>query len=794
MMAATELKSFRASGPGWCIGAALLLALAVGCEDGDEGALRRADADGDGWPARAPAGERADCDDGRALVHPGAPEYCDGRDNQCPGDAGHGQVDEGCAARGVTVGDVHSCARMVNGTVLCWGDDGRSGRLGRGRPERRDPAPGPVPGLAGVAQLAAGKHHTCARLRSGEVRCWGDHRYGQLGCGGQREFSARPRAVAGLDAAIALRAGGMHSCVRLRAGGLRCWGANAAGQVAAGAAARVARPKAPAAAPGGGALTVAGDHSCVLASDGRLDCWGDEAVLAQWPQRLDAAAGLASSGDHACAWNAAGEVTCWGNNLEQQLGREQNTTSGEPAAVAGLGPVRTLALASGTSCAVGRDGRVRCWGGNASGQLGSGSQQLAAVRPVAAAGLEGVRGIDLSQRHGCAALDDGTVRCWGDDAFGAVSGRPAVYAARPAPVAGLPPAAALAVGAFHACAADRQGRLRCWGDDHEGQIGAGDLKQALEPRLVAGVGSVAAVAAGGGGSFGGHSCSLNRSGAVRCWGDDRFGQCGGPAGQDRRLQPGPVALPGPARRLALGALASCALLGDGRVFCWGAEMSPPKGGARPIALEQPAKLLAAGEDAFCAAAADGRVWCWAERFCGLGPEGSWQPAAPYAVAGLTAKRALAVGDGFVCAAGGDGAVACAGCNNLGQLGRAEPERPRQPLAIAGLAEVRALAAGSDHACALDGGGRVHCWGSNLEGQLGQGHDRDVTGPVRVAGLDGVAAIAAGGGDLLGNGQTCALDAAGHVLCWGSNTYGQLGRGRAATMYWPRPVAGVGPRD
>jgi hypothetical protein len=37
-----------------------------------------------------------DCDDGHATVYPGAPEICDGQDNQCPGDPGYGQVDEGC--------------------------------------------------------------------------------------------------------------------------------------------------------------------------------------------------------------------------------------------------------------------------------------------------------------------------------------------------------------------------------------------------------------------------------------------------------------------------------------------------------------------------------------------------------------------------------------------------------------------------------------------------------------------------------------------------------------------------
>ena len=49
-----------------------------------------ADADGDGVTECG-----GDCLDLEADVYPGAPEICDFLDNQCPGDAGHGLIDEG---------------------------------------------------------------------------------------------------------------------------------------------------------------------------------------------------------------------------------------------------------------------------------------------------------------------------------------------------------------------------------------------------------------------------------------------------------------------------------------------------------------------------------------------------------------------------------------------------------------------------------------------------------------------------------------------------------------------------
>ena len=50
-----------------------------------------------------------DCDNDNASVYPGAHEFCDGIDNQCPGDEGFGHVDENCVvqipAGSFTMGD-----------------------------------------------------------------------------------------------------------------------------------------------------------------------------------------------------------------------------------------------------------------------------------------------------------------------------------------------------------------------------------------------------------------------------------------------------------------------------------------------------------------------------------------------------------------------------------------------------------------------------------------------------------------------------------------------------------------
>ena len=65
----------------------------------DESPVCCPDNDGDGYgdPATAACPHpELDCDDNNADIYPGAPDICDGIDNQCPGDTGYGLIDEDC--------------------------------------------------------------------------------------------------------------------------------------------------------------------------------------------------------------------------------------------------------------------------------------------------------------------------------------------------------------------------------------------------------------------------------------------------------------------------------------------------------------------------------------------------------------------------------------------------------------------------------------------------------------------------------------------------------------------------
>lgn len=364
------------------------------------------------------------------------------------------------------LGGAHSCARLEDGTVRCFG---AAGRLGD------DGVLMHVAGVLGAEELALGEAHSCARVGGGVVVCWGANLFGQLGDGATQSRSvAMP--VPGIAGATHLAAGAAHSCALLAGGEVKCWGRNDLGQLGDGKARRPAgkRPGEPAAsvlsAPSGGATprVVAG---------------------------LEDARGLALGGRHACALRPGGRVACWGEDEGGQLGgaspapppAKPGARPPPPpkhAAVTGLKGAIGLALGAQFGCALLGDGTVRCWGDNGSGQLGDGTTAPRPA-PVAVAGLSGVTAIALGAEHGCALVEGGAVRCWGKNDRGQLGDGTREPRSSPVSVAGLAGVRALAAGGGHTCAQIADGTLRCWGENGSGEVGDGSSDDQAAPVPVA---------------------------------------------------------------------------------------------------------------------------------------------------------------------------------------------------------------------------------------------------------------------------------------------------------------------
>jgi len=229
------------------------------------------------------------------------------------------------------------------------------------------------------------------------------------------------------------------------------------------------------------------------------------------------------------------------------------------------------------------------------------------------------------------------------------------------------------------------------------------------------------------------------------------------------------------------ALADAARTSDGSA----AEDARPVTDSRSpdAAIVPPADWLVAGGDGSCASRS-GRVFCWGRTWAGF------DRTTPAELPELAGALTLALGAGHACAVLGDGRVACAGENRGGQLGVSPSELAHRDdfeiVSGAPIATQVAVSQGGSTTCVLATDATVWCWGDDSVGQTGAPIPRHAPGlvvpqpaPARVEGVQDAVEI------VMGQYQSCARLAEGHVRCWGYDWFGALGRGAG---YTGRPQA------
>ena len=281
-------------------------------------------------------------------------------------------------------GRSHTCARRMDGTVACWGQN-EGGETGPPtgtmcvlRPADADAgqvanvvpcttSPTPVANVTGATQVTSGVSHTCA-LVGGSVFCWGSNAQDQLGyatsamcyqtsqqpdagMGAPFPCSTSAQMVPGITNAIHIAAGGLQTCAALADGTISCWGHDDEGQLGDGM-----RTDRLAPAP---VVTAAMVHFTL------------------------SVASLEGGFDHMAALGTDGTIYTWGNGDDGQIGNGMTQSSLAPFQVPGMTDVSSGALGWYHTCVISQAGVLRCWGNNSDSELGNNGMGMNGLTPIA---------------------------------------------------------------------------------------------------------------------------------------------------------------------------------------------------------------------------------------------------------------------------------------------------------------------------------------------------------------------------------------------------------------------------
>ncbi|CAJ1452427.1 unnamed protein product [Effrenium voratum] len=383
------------------------------------------------------------------------------------------------------------------------------------------------------------------------------------------------------------------------------------------------------------------------------------------------------------------------------------------------------------SCHALSGGQVKCWGANTGGKLGTGNTasygdsagEMGANLPAVDLGTGRTAvAISLGQDHTCALLDNGSMKCWGDNSqgqlgYGDTTSRGSNSAHMGDNLAAIDlgdgrTATAIATGQYHTCAILDDWSTKCWGYNDNGQLGLGHTNNIGDGAAEMG-NSLAAVNLGTGrfakkiSAGAGITCVVLLDDTALCWGKNNGGQLG----QDSTTNMGSTS------GNSVDSM-STINLGSGRT----------------------AKIVAPGEFHVCALLDDDTVKCWGSSSygqLGQGDTSSWGTSSgsngmanlPAVELGQSAS-ALATSTHHNCVRLADDSLRCWGYNGSGELGLGDTANRGDgsgemgtslPAVSLGTGRTVTSAAPSRyHTCALLDDETVKCWGYGNDGRLGQG--------------------------------------------------------------------------
>ena len=719
----------------------------------------------------------------------------------------------------VSAGSNHTCAISDSWSLKCWGAN-QNGQLGTGTTTPSN-SPSTVTLGGSVVAVSAGGAHTCVILDgsgSGDVKCWGDNAFGQLGDGTANQQNDASIVAASVSGAISIDVGRRHTCIVSSSDSLHCWGGSGKGQVGDGSTStQITSPTEIALGQNHGAVSVTSGESytCVVASNDLPKCWGgvgSDESLGNAPSEFSGISRWTYIGSSERDWNNNGDL-----NIFEVGVNNDDDNDGFPSGSDSDDSNPTVAA----NCDPGNYGRFSCRAATPGYYVsGSGSTVMTPASPGHYVDVNGATSEtqcpigkfqELSGQTSCEearpgyyvpglGASEGTPCPAGkyNNQYGMTSDLACQWAEAGHSV---PVLTKVSSGAYHSCAILDDGSVSCWGMNDNGQLGDGTRDSHLEPQKASmpmGRNAIEISA----GSY--HTCTLLDDGSIRCWGSNSFGQLGDGTTIERTT---PITVDLGSGVSAIGVSSgeshTCAVLTDNRVKCWGLNANGQIGDGTTTDRHIPAYSSLGGTGALrvsagsfhtCAITVDRNVMCWGENWNGqLGDSSNVDRDTPVEVSIPSNSSAVSIDSGafHTCLGMNDGTMFCWGYNAHGQLGNGGTSHSNSPLASALSPDLllMEIEVGLFHSCGLFDSGEVACWGDNSYGQLGDGTQTAHSTPEVIILSTNATSIT------VGHRHTCMILDDASLKCWGANEYGQVGDGGSTNSNTPQDIdLGHGSKD
>jgi alpha-tubulin suppressor-like RCC1 family protein len=329
----------------------------------------------------------------------------------------------------------------------------------------------------------------------------------------------------------------------------RCWGdANSAGELGNGVTLPSSKPvtvldsNGTAPLPSVQTIVTGLNYGCALTLTGDVYCWGTDpsapGILPTFAltnvKQISGAAGINPGQGSVCAIRSDATMVCWGFNAAGRIGCTGSSVDDAgactvmPVSVVPSSSLTSLASASaigaGTSVTCSTLGATRqfeCWGNDEFGGFGDGTAATSCCTTGMGSLTVPIIRIEPSDLYMCAEDNNADWHCWGDSPGGALLGvAPNTVASSPVAITTSPIFLDFSPGWYHGCAIMASGgTVQCWGQNDHGQMGNGTTSAPptyqTTPVTVTGLSGVAAIAA-----HRNFTCALGGDGQVYCWGQN----------------------------------------------------------------------------------------------------------------------------------------------------------------------------------------------------------------------------------------------------------------------------------